>query len=59
MIRTRSGPRSIHPSNSCRVIILETQKGHGVSFMQDRMEWHYLPLKEQDYQRALLEIEAQ
>ncbi|GGF58934.1 transketolase [Azorhizobium oxalatiphilum] len=47
------------PGNSCRVIILETQKGHGVSFMQDRMEWHYLPLKEQDYRRALQEIEAQ
>ncbi len=47
------------PGNTCRVIVLETRKGHGVSFMQDRMEWHYLPLNEQDYRRALLEIEAQ
>jgi transketolase len=39
-----------------KVIVLETVKGKGVSFMEHRMEWHYLPLKEADYQRALAEL---
>ncbi|SKC01186.1 transketolase [Luteibacter sp. 22Crub2.1] len=39
-----------------KVIVLETIKGKGVSFMENRMEWHYLPLKEPDYQQALVEL---
>jgi transketolase len=27
-----------------RVLVLKTVKGHGVPFMEGRMEWHYLPL---------------
>jgi transketolase len=46
------------PSDKTRLIVLETHKGHGVSFMQDRMEWHYLPLKESQYRQAILELEA-
>jgi transketolase len=46
------------PTEKCRVVILETTKGHGVSFMEDRMEWHYLPLKEEQYYQAIQEIEA-
>ena len=46
------------PTKKCRVVILETTKGHGVSFMEDRMEWHYLPLKEEQYYQAIQEIEA-
>jgi transketolase len=45
------------PTDRCRVIILETIKGCGVSFMEDRMEWHYLPLKEEQYLQALQEVE--
>jgi transketolase len=41
-----------------RVIILRTVKGHGVSFMEHRMEWHYLPLSEAQFQIAIDEIEA-
>lgn len=45
------------PSNTTRIIILQTHKGCGVSFMQDRMEWHYLPLNETQYRMAIEEIE--
>lgn len=39
-----------------RLIVLETIKGKGVSFMENRMEWHYLPLDEMDYRRAIEEL---
>ena len=39
------------------MIILKTQKGRGVSFMEDRMEWHYLPLNEERYRVALEELD--
>jgi transketolase len=32
-------------------------KGRGVSFMEDKMEWHYLPMTEAQYQEAVAEIE--
>lgn len=45
------------PATRLRVIMLKTVKGHGVSFMENKMEWHYLPLKEEQYQVALRELE--
>jgi transketolase len=39
-----------------KIVVLQTTKGNGVSFMENKMEWHYLPLKEADYLRALEEI---
>jgi transketolase len=41
-----------------KIAVLETHKGHGVSFMQDRMEWHYLPLDAAQYRQAVAEIES-
>src|SRR5437773_3562221 len=38
-------------------IVAETRKGYGVSFMEDRMEWHYLPMTAQQYEQALAESE--
>ncbi len=38
------------------VVVLRTVKGRGVSFMEGRMEWHYLPLDEAQYRRALDEL---
>jgi transketolase len=43
---------------SIRVIILNTVKGHGVSFMENRMEWHYLSLSEAQFKTAIDEIDA-
>jgi transketolase len=33
-------------------IIARTVKGHGVSYMENRMEWHYLPMSEEQYDQA-------
>jgi transketolase len=33
-------------------VIAKTTKGHGVSFMKDKMEWHYLPMNDEQYERA-------
>jgi transketolase len=40
-----------------RIIILRTVKGHGVSFMENRMDSHYLPLTEHQFQKANMEID--
>ena len=39
-----------------RAIIAHTKKGCGISFMENRMEWHYLPMTSEQYQQALSEI---
>jgi transketolase len=39
-----------------RAIIARTEKGHGVSFMANRMEWHYLPMTEEQYRQAVREV---
>lgn len=39
-----------------RAVIAHTEKGRGVSFMRNKMEWHYLPLTEAQYRQALEEI---
>jgi len=40
-------------------IIANTQKGRGVSFMQDRAEWHHRVPTDEEQIRALLELEEQ
>jgi transketolase len=44
--------------STCRLhlIFLQTVKGHGVEFMEDRMEWHYLPMSEEQYRRAIANL---
>lgn len=39
------------------IVFLQTTKGHGVSFMENRMEWHYLPLSAPQFEMALREQE--
>jgi transketolase len=39
------------------LIVLHTVKGKGVSFMENRMEWHYLPLTSEQYAEALRELD--
>ena len=46
------------PSDRVKVIVLRTVKGRGVSFMEHRMEWHYLPLTPELYALALAESDA-
>jgi transketolase len=40
-----------------RCIVAKTIKGHGVSYMSDRMEWHYLPMSPDQYEIALKETQ--
>ncbi len=40
-------------------VVARTQKGRGVSFMEDRLEWHYLPLREEQYREAIFELTTQ
>jgi transketolase len=40
-----------------KVIVLKTVKGKGVSFMENKMEWHYLPLTKTLYHQAIAEVE--
>lgn len=37
-------------------VVARTIKGCGVSFMEDRMEWHYLPLSAEQYAQAIQEV---
>ena len=39
-------------------IIAHTRKGRGVSFMENKMEWHYLPMTDEHYQKAIAEVQG-
>lgn len=39
-----------------RVILARTTFGKGVGFMESKIEWHYLPMSDQEYMRALEEL---
>jgi len=40
-----------------RIVISRSVKGKGVSFMENKMEWHYLPLNEAQYGQAVQEMD--
>jgi transketolase len=40
-----------------RIVISRTVKGKGVSFMENKMEWHYLPMNEAQYGQAVQEMD--
>lgn len=39
-----------------KVIIAKTTKGKGVSFFEGKLEWHYKTIDEENYQKALVEL---
>jgi transketolase len=39
------------------IIVLETIKGNGVRFMENKLEWHYLPLSLEQFHAAMEDIE--
>ena len=41
-----------------RAVIARTRLGRGVSFMEGRLEWHYLTMTPAQYSQALLELDA-
>ena len=40
------------------VLLAQTTFGKGVSFMESRIEWHYWPMSDEQYERALAELAA-
>jgi len=38
------------------VIIAQTEAGHGVSFMERQVKWHYMPMTDVEYQQAMVEV---
>lgn len=44
-------------NNKPKVIIANTIKGKGVSFMENTLEWHYLPMKPEQYEIAKKDLE--
>jgi transketolase len=45
------------PSQKLKIILMDTVKGKGVSFMENKMEWHYLPLNQAMYEKAIEEVQ--
>ncbi len=39
-----------------KVLVAKTVKGKGISFMENKLEWHYLPMSDKLHQQALDEI---
>ena len=44
--------------NYPKFICMETIKGSGVSFMENKMEWHYLPMNQEQYNQAIKDLET-
>jgi transketolase len=44
------------PAKAPRVIVARIRKGAGISFMENRVDWHYLPLTEELYRQAVREV---
>lgn len=44
--------------NDPKVIIAHTVKGKGVSFMEDKLEWHYRSPNDEQYRQAIKELEG-
>jgi transketolase len=41
-----------------RAVVARSVLGRGVSFMEGRLEWHYLPMSEAQFQQAMLEVNS-
>lgn len=44
--------------DTVHIVVMKTVKGSGVSFMENQMKWHYLPLNDEQYKSAILELES-
>jgi transketolase len=47
---------ALESSDGPLAIVANTTKGCGVSFMENQMAWHYLPMSEEQYQQAVREV---
>lgn len=44
-------------TKNVHIVFMKTIKGKGISFMENKMEWHYLPLDEEKYKDALKQLD--
>lgn len=44
------------PNGKPKLIVAHTVKGRGVSYMENRLEWHYLPMKLEQYEQAQADV---
>jgi len=49
---------AVNPDGQPHVLIAHTTFGKGVSYMESKIRWHYMPMNEAEYQQALAEIGA-
>ena len=55
----RATVESLDPeSDRPHVLLASTTFGYGVSFMQNKIEWHYQPLSDEQFAAAVAEVEA-
>jgi transketolase len=47
-----------HKNGVPKLLIANTVKGKGVSYMENKMEWHYLPMKPEQYETAMNDIKT-
>ena len=45
------------PTGRPKALIASTVKGKGVSYMENRLEWHYLPMSAEQYGQACAEVQ--
>jgi transketolase len=48
----------LEPEGRPHIVVARTTFGRGVSFMGGRIEWHYLPMTDEQHRDALAEIES-
>ncbi len=46
------------PNRKPNVIIAHTVKGKGVSYMENKLEWHYLPMTPAQYEEAMGDVKS-
>lgn len=57
-ISLRRAYDAVAASTGPRCIVARTVKGSSVSYMENRIEWHYLPMQQSHYTQALTELSA-
>ena len=46
-------------NNKPKLIIANTVKGKGVGYMENKMDWHYLPMNAELYEKAIVDLKKQ
>jgi transketolase len=47
---------ALDPSGAPHLLIAKTVFGRGVSFMESKLKWHYLPMSDEEYRQAVVEV---